>query len=116
MRHSETPRVRRINEGRPPTTFEWNEFEARLDKGVIKFGGVNPREGRRMRPLPEVTKEQAEASGARLLRALQRLVSEVSERGLLTDLVVANAWLHGVRVIEEASEVVVKTEPKTKEQ
>jgi hypothetical protein len=43
-------------------------------------------------------------------------VSEVSERGLLTDLVVANAWLHGVRVIEEASEVVVKTEPKTKEQ
>ena len=113
---NQPPREPRINEGGPPSTFRWNEFEARLDRGVIRFGGVNPREGRRMRPLPEVTKEQAEASGVQLLRALQRLVREVSERGLLTDLVVANAWLHGVRVIEEASEVVVKTEPKTKEQ
>lgn len=105
-----------INEGGPPSTFRWNEFEARLDKRVIKFGGVTPREGRRMRPLPEVTKEQAEASGVALLRALQRLVREVSERGLLADLVVANAWLSGIRAIEDASKVCVETEPKEEQE
>jgi hypothetical protein len=113
---NQPPREPRINEGGPPSTFRWNEFEARLDKGVVRFGGVNPREGRRMRPLPEVTREQAEASGVQLLRALQRLVREVSERGLLTDLVVANAWLHGVQAIENASKVCVETELKNEEQ
>lgn len=110
------PHTRRINEGGPPTTFQWNEFEARLDKSVIRFGGVNPREGRRMLPLPEVTSEQATASATQLLHALRRLVREVSERGLLADLVVANAWLHGVNAIEDASKVCVETELKNEEQ
>jgi hypothetical protein len=42
VRYSETPHEPRINEGGPPSTFRWNEFEARLDKRVIKFGGERP--------------------------------------------------------------------------
>jgi hypothetical protein len=62
-----------------------------------------------MKPLPEVTPEQAAAVATQLLAALRRLVSEVAARGLLTDLVIANAWLGAVGTIKRASNV--KTEP-----
>jgi hypothetical protein len=98
-------RIRGINEGHPPTTREWNEFEARLDKRPIRFisNGL-PKKGREMKPLPTVTDEQARANATRLLSVLSRLCREVSARGLLEDLVVAHAWCSGIKAIVDASE------------
>jgi hypothetical protein len=98
-------RIRGINEGHPPTTREWNEFEARLDKTPIRFisNGVHKR-GREMKPLPAVTDEQAKANAKRLLSVLSRLCREVSARGLLEDLVVAHAWVGALKAIDDASE------------
>ena len=98
-------RVRGINEGHPPTSREWMEFEARLDARPIRFvsNGVHKR-GREMKPLPAVTDEQAQANATRLLSVLSRLCREVSARGLLEDLVVAHAWCSGIKAIVDASE------------
>lgn len=98
-------RVRGINEGHPPTSREWMEFEARLDKRPVRFiSNGRPKTGREMKPLPTVTEEQAQANATRLLSVLSRLCREVSARGLLEDLVVAHAWCSGIRAIIDASE------------
>ena len=98
--------VRGINDGHPPTTREWLEFEARLDKRPVRFiSAGTPKTGRAMKRLPIVTDDQANASGPHLLRALAKLVETVAERGLLTDLVVAHAWLSAITAIESASRI-----------
>lgn len=98
-------RVRGINEGHPPTTREWNEFEARLDKRPIRFiSNGRPKKGREMLPLPAVTDEQAKANGPRLLSVLSRLCREISARGLLEDLIIAHAWCGALKAIDDASE------------
>lgn len=96
--------VRGINDGHPPTTREWLEFEARLDKRPVRFiSAGTPKTGRAMKRLPIVTDDQANASGPHLLRALAKLVETVAERGLLTDLVVAHTWLSAIKAIELAA-------------
>jgi len=98
-------RIRGINDGHPPTSREWMEFEARLDKTPIRFiSNGRPKKGREMKPLPTVTDEQAKANATRLLSVLSRLCREVSARGLLEDLVVAHAWCSGIKAIVDASE------------
>jgi hypothetical protein len=104
-----------INAGGPPTTREWNEFEAHLDRRPIRFvsAGV-AKTGRSMKQLPPVSDEQASACGPRLLAAVKRLTREVAERGLLEDLVVAHAWCGCIKAIKDASEytkAVAASEP-----
>jgi hypothetical protein len=100
-----------LPEGRVPTTFEWNEFEERLDKRPVRFGPHDQRTGRRLRELPAVTEEQARARGPQLLAALSDLVREVAARDQLTDLVLVNSWIRALRAIDAAAAHVVEVTP-----
>ena len=113
--HQVSPGTGALPQGRVPTTREWNEFEAHLDRRPIRFvsAGV-AKTGRSMKQLPPVSDEQASACGPRLLAALKRLAREVAERGLLEDLVVAHAWCGCIKAIKDASEykeAVAASEP-----
>lgn len=74
---------RRINEGHPPTTREWNEFEARQPQVFERRRAAAKPAGRRApAPLPMLTDEQI-AGNAKWLHA--RLV-------LLLDALDAETW------------------------
>lgn len=109
-----SPGLGSLPQGRVPTTTEWNEWQARLDKRPIRFvsAGV-PKKGRTLKQFPDVSPDQARACGARLFAVLRRLCVTVSERGLLEDLVVAHAWAGAMTAIEDASkhEAVAASEP-----
>jgi len=101
-----SPGTGALPQGRVPTTREWNEFEARLDKRPVRFISAGEQKtGRAMKRLPIVTDDQANASGPQMMRALAKLVGIIAERGLLTDLVVAHAWLSAIKAIELASRI-----------
>jgi hypothetical protein len=52
-----------------------------------------------------VSPEQARAAGWQFLERLTDLVNVLSERGLLTDLVVARAWVAARSEVRRASEI-----------
>jgi hypothetical protein len=69
----------RINEGCPPTTHEWNEFERRQEPlpGADRLRMTLPKGT--PKPLPEATPEQITGTAARLYIAL-RLCVEALDR------------------------------------
>ena len=98
--------VRRIDEGHPPTTAEWNEFEARQ-------GGVGPKRSRPPKgggvrpcppPLPMLTDEQI-AANAKWIYTRLVLLLDVLDReswdGRWNNRLMA-AWLSARRTLNEA--------------
>ena len=67
----------RINEGGPPTTFEWNQWEAKQeplpgsDRLQMKLPTGKPA------PIPDATPEQISGTAARLYKALRLCVEEL---------------------------------------
>ena len=99
--------VRGINEGHPPTTAEWNEFEARQ-------GGVGPKRSRPPKgggvrpcppPLPMLTDEQI-AANAKWIYTRLVLLLDVLDReswdGRWNNRLMS-AWLSARRTVRDAA-------------
>jgi hypothetical protein len=69
----------RINEGGPPSSFEWQQHEARVDDISPKALRNCVKPSGKAAPIPEATPEQIAGTAARLYKAL-RLSVEALDR------------------------------------
>ena len=97
----------RINEGGPPTSHEWNEYEARLrDEHLVLSKHRHRVQGSGLPPqLPELTAEQIAGRAVRIEKAL-RMAVEALDREVWDGRWgnrLMQAHTYGRTVLEEAS-------------
>ena len=97
----------RINEGGPPTTHEWNEYEARLrdEQPAPSMHRHRVQGSGRPKQLPELTPEQIAGCAARIEKAL-RMATEALDREVWDGRWgnrLMQAHTYGRTVLEEAS-------------
>jgi len=95
----------RINQGFPPTSFDWQQHEARLDDLSPKVLRNRVKPSGKPAPLPELTPEQVAGRAVSLEKALRRLVEafDVVAWDSRWTSRLNDAHSYGRKVIEEAS-------------